>query len=179
MAIMVFVLPGAEVGTPHLGFQGDPENKVAPGAVSAEAVNVKGNKETLAAAAGAFAWNCRDELFCLGRKILCTQDVCRIDLIPNLQNLSFEWINITLHASRSRTCSTFDQTQEMVWKNSIRFSHAWLFPILSIPGVHLHRLGSTEEVYHSFYIRIIYIHRSTTSMDVTIIYVYTHDNASD
>ena len=47
----------------------------------------------------------------------------------DLQNLSFEWMNITLHASRSRTCSTFDQTQEMVWKNS---SYK-ILPCLSVP----------------------------------------------
>ena len=43
----------------------------------------------------------------------------------------------------------------------------WAF---SIPGIRTHLLGSTEEAY---------IHRSTTSMDLTIISAYTHDNASD
>ena len=31
----------------------------------------------------------RDETICLGRNILCTKDCCRMDLTPNLQNLSY------------------------------------------------------------------------------------------
>ena len=75
------------------------------------------------------AWNCKDEPICLGRKIHCTKDCCRMDLTPESSKLVvFNWCGgwfldfafVGLRLLRCLRCRTHHpclDSHATLWKN--------------------------------------------------------------
>ena len=86
-------------------------------------------------ASGALAWNCRDEPICLGSKILCTKEFCRIDLIPNL----VVWMN-EYYIARLTVPNMF-----YIWSNPRNGAKEFykILPCLSVPHSYSRSLAFT------------------------------------
>ena len=117
----------------------------------------------------ALAWHFRDDPICLGRKILCTKDVCRIDLNPNLQNL---WMDEYYMPPPLNIPNKF-----YIWSNP-RVGLKEFYKILPCPSVPHSRSLAVTRIHWAQPRKfiIVYIQRFTASTDVTLISVYTHDN---